>query len=275
MAASVSVVVRARDEAQRIARCLKRIAEQRTSGPPPEVIVVDSGSRDGTAEIARSCGAQVLSLPAAHFSFGRALNLGTAHASAPVVAAVSADALLTGNDWLGRIVDWFAVPRVACASGDRYDPAGGLLNEPVKQDIALARSHPRWGYSSGAGAFRAELWQQRPFREDLPGCEDKEWAWHWLEQGYECVIDPALVVDHDHTHDPALRIYRRARRESEGLAMFLDGAARPPTGLLSEWWGDTRYYSSPLRARLSHRRAARILGEHAGRRRARHRLTGR
>ena len=41
---------------------------------------------------------------------------------------------------------------------------------------ASAAGYPRWGYSNAAGAFRAELWRERHFREDLPGAEDKEWA---------------------------------------------------------------------------------------------------
>ena len=82
------------------------------------------------------------------------------------------------------------------------------------------------------------------------------------------MIDPALVIDHDHTHDSLPAIYRRARREAEGLARFAHGAGDSP-GLLAEWWTDRRFYGSPLRARLSHRRAARLLGAHAGRRRAR------
>ena len=142
------------------------------------------------------------------------------------------------------------------------------MTQRVVQDIALARAHPGWGYSNGAGAFRASLWRERPFREDLPGCEDREWSWYWLERGYRCVVDPGFVVDHDHTHDSLPAIYRRARREAEGLAMFSDGAA-DARGLIGEWWSDRRYYGSPLRARLSHRRAARLLGERAGLRRAR------
>jgi glycosyltransferase involved in cell wall biosynthesis len=266
MRRQVSVVVRARDEADRIGRCLELVAGQRLEGPPPELIVVDNGSRDATAEIARRRGAAVLSIPREGFSFGRALNLGAAAATGAVVVALSADAFVTDPDWLGRALAWLSDPQVACTSGDRYDPRGGRLGEPVRQDLSLARANPGWGYSNGAGAFRAELWRQRPFREDLPGCEDKEWAWHWLGAGYSCVIDPQLSVEHDHTHDSLLGIYRRARRESEGLAAFLPSDGPP---LLTEWWSDVRFYSSPLRARLSHRRAARLLGAHTGRRRVR------
>jgi hypothetical protein len=170
--------------------------------------------------------------------------------------------------WLERLRQAFAEPRVACASGERFRPDGSVLAERVEQDAAVLHAHPEWGYSNGAGAFRASLWRRRPFRTDLPGCEDREWAAHWIEQGYVCVLDPALNVDHDHTHDPLPAIYRRARREAEGFARFLGRPPQRPGELLGEWWGDLRFYDSALRARLSHRRAARLLGAYAGRRRA-------
>lgn len=266
MPTPISIVVRARDEAGRIGRCLELVLGQRLDGPAPELIVVDNQSSDATEEIARQHGARVVSIPRRGFSFGRALNLGARAASGSVVVAVSADAFLTDSDWLRRLIAWFEDTGVACASGDRFGPDGRPLLQPVSQDLELAQRNPAWGYSNGAGAFRTELWRQRPFREDLPGCEDKDWARHWLSTGYRCVIDPALVVDHDHTHDRLLSVYRRARREAEGLALIAEDASAP--SLLREWWSDTRFYASPLRARLSHRRAMRILGQRAGRRRA-------
>ena len=271
VAPDVSVIIRARDEAANLPRCLQRLDAQRLDGITREVIVVDGGSRDGTAAVASGHGARVISRPADSFSFGGALNAGCANARGRFLVALSADASPHDDEWLGRLLAAFSDARVACASGDRYAPSGELLTAPIAQDAPLAREHPEWGYSNAAGAFRAELWRARPFRADLPGCEDKEWALHWLGRDYVCVIDPALVVDHDHSHDPLISIYSRARREWRGLAAF---ASLPPYGprqLLADWWSDVRWYSSPLRARLSHRRTARLLGAYAGRRA----LTGR
>jgi glycosyltransferase involved in cell wall biosynthesis len=268
----LSVIIRARDEAAEIGRCLDLLSAQRTGERGIEVIVVDSGSRDGTAEIARERGARLLSIAASEFSFGGALNLGAANARGELLVALSAHAFAPDEQWLARLAAAFEDPQVACASGDRYRPDGEPLTERIVQDAELARASPGWGYSNGGGAFRASLWRRRPFRADLPGCEDREWALYWLEHGYRCVVDPGLVVDHDHTHDSLPAIYRRARREAEGLALFADGLGdRRHGGLISEWWSDRRFYRSALRARLSHRRAARLLGEHAGRRRARER----
>ncbi len=267
----ISVIVRARDAAPAIARCLELIRAQDLGIGEIEVIVVDNGSRDGTAEIARGFGAQVLQLPGPEFSFGAALNLGAAHARGEVLVALSADAFARDRGWLARLVEALEDPRVACASGDRYRPDGTPLTERVEQDAARLAADPEWGYSNAAGAFRASLWRERQFRADLPGCEDREWSRYWLQRDYACVIDPALVVEHDHTHDPLAAIYRRARREAQGFAAFID---YPPYGLrevAARWWSDLRYYDSAWRARLSHRRAARLLGEYAGRRRARRR----
>lgn len=269
---SISVIIRARDEEASLGRCLELVRSQEPDGGGVELIVVDNGSRDRTTAIARQHGASVLPLPRGAFTFGGALNLGAANASGEILVALSAHAFLPDPGWLGRMSAALSDAGVACACGDRYGPGGGPLVEPIEQDLALARAHPFSGYSNAAGAFRAGLWRQRPFRADLPGCEDREWAWYWLERGYRCIIDPALAVHHDHTHDPVPSIYRRARREAEGLAMFLDGALPERPGLLREWWSDTRFYDSRLRARLSHRRAARILGTRAGLRRGLGRL---
>ncbi len=265
----VTVIVRARDEEQAIVRCLAFVDAQRTGSLEVEKVVVDNGSSDRTVELATASGARVVAIPRDAFSFGAALNLGAANARGNLLVALSADAFVPDRDWLARLAEAFSDDRVACASGDRWSPDGRPLRETIRQDLALARSQPGWGYSNGAGAFRAELWRRRAFREDLPGCEDQEWALHWLGEGYVCVVDPSLVVDHDHSHDSLPAIYRRARREAEGMATFVDMPPYRLRELIREWWSDDRFYDSRLRARLSHRRAARSLGAYAGRRRAR------
>jgi glycosyltransferase involved in cell wall biosynthesis len=261
----VSVIVRARDEESSLVRCLDTIRAQRGVGEM-QIVFVDLGSRDRSAEVARSSGASVVTTPAGRFSFGGALNLGAERCTGKVLVALSAHAIPRAPDWLARVRGVFDDPRVACASGDDYGPDGGHLNAPVAQGSALARRRPEWGYSNGAGAFRASLWRQRPFRTDLPACEDKEWALHWLDRGYTCVVDPTLAVDHDHTHDSLRAIFNRARRESEGYAAFLDQEPYGTRELFDDWWSDLRWYDSATRARLSHRRAARLLGSYAGRR---------
>jgi glycosyltransferase involved in cell wall biosynthesis len=263
--ARISVIIRALDEAASIGRCIQLVRSQKTGLDKVEVIVVDSGSTDATMQIARRFGARVVSVERSSFTFGGALNAGAAVAEGEVLVALSAHAFPLDQGWLARLAGALDDAQVACASGDRYQPDGMPLEGRVLYDEALAARWPQWGYSNAAGAFRASLWRERPFREDLPACEDREWCRWWIGQGFVCVLDPLLLVEHDHTHDPAVSIYLRARREATGYAMFLPPAPRPGLGgLAREWWSDTRFYDSRLRARLSHRRAARLLGSYAG-----------
>lgn len=260
-----SVIIRAKDEAASIGRTLDLLAAQ--SRPPDEVIVVDSGSADATPVLAAERGARVIGIPAETFTFGGALNTGCAAASAEVIVALSAHAFPTDPGWLERISAAMDGDDVACACGQVYGPDGDSLRGPVRQDAALARRQPTWGYTNSAGAFRADLWRDYPFREDMPGTEDKDWALHWLDEGWACLVDPALLVDHDHSKDSLREQFERARRERIGYLMMLgDTAAFGPRDLLREWWSERESYGSVWRARLSHRRGARLLGDYAARR---------
>jgi len=257
---SVSVVIRVRDEAGSLRELLERLAAQTAEH---ELVVVDSGSRDGSPAVARSAGARVLELPAAAFTFGRALNRGAAASSAEVVVALSAHAFPRDAEWLARMAAALEDPAVACVFGPSHDWAARPLRAPVRQDAALAAEHPEWGYSNGAGAFRAALWRERPFREDLPACEDREWAlWALRERAAVCLLDPALAVDHDHSRDSLRASFARYAREARGYALFLED--RPPYGareLAREWWSDQGWHRSRARARLDPRRAVRLAGK--------------
>src|SRR6266536_5892337 len=58
----ISVIIPAKNEAKLLPSCLSSLAQQRTR-VRYEVIVVDTNSEDGTAEIARSFGARVVNEP--------------------------------------------------------------------------------------------------------------------------------------------------------------------------------------------------------------------
>jgi rhamnosyltransferase len=258
-----SVVIRASDEARAIGRTLDLLAAQTVEH---EVIVVDSGSRDGTPEIARGRGARVIALAPEEFTFGRALNLGCAQAEAPVLVALSAHAFPRSSEWLERVVRWFDDEQVACVYGARFDAGWRPLPGPVRQDAELLERDPYWGYSNSAGGFRADLWRRRPFREDLPGTEDREWSRWALSTGRVCVLDPALAVDHDHAKEPLRLAFRRYEREHRGFAMFLDLPPYRVRDCLAEWWRDQGGHRSRARARLDPRRMARLAGKWWGRR---------
>jgi rhamnosyltransferase len=261
----VSVVIRTKDEAGAIGKLLDILSAQ-TIADRLELIVVDSGSTDATVEIVRAHGVAPIQIPAASFSFGGALNTGCEAATAPLVIALSAHAFPSEDGWAERMVAAFDEDRVACACGEDRAPDGSSLEAAVLQDLEHARRHPFWGYSNVAGGFRTSLWRRRQWRADMPGTEDKEWAWAWLQEGWLVRMDPALSVEHDHSHDPLRDTYVRSRREWIGYAMYLDLPPYTLGAALQRWWSQRDGHVSAARARLSPWRAARIAGEWAGRR---------
>lgn len=261
----ISFLVRCRDEAHAIGALLDVLAQQTVRG---EVVVVDSGSVDGTLEEVRARGIEPIEIAPREFTYGRALNLAAAAASAEACVAISAHAMPPDAGWGERMVGALAGERIACASGERRGPDLRPLAAPVRQDLEHASRHPFWGYSNSAGAFQRSLWERRPFDESLPASEDKEWAWHWLGQGWFVRIDPALWVHHSHAGEGPVRTFRRTRAYFGAQLAFRSDLGRPPAlAGAREWALGPHAHRSRLRALADPRRAAAIAGKHTGLRR--------
>src|SRR2546430_1178125 len=80
--------------------------------PSVEVIIVDSGSTDATLDIAREFPTQIIEIPPASFSYGRALNLGVQAASGDYVISLSAHSLPASPYWLTNLLKPFADPTI-------------------------------------------------------------------------------------------------------------------------------------------------------------------
>jgi N-acetylglucosaminyl-diphospho-decaprenol L-rhamnosyltransferase len=149
---SFTAVVVIHDSARHLEALLASI-ERHLSADPPQVVVVDSGSRDDGAAVARAHAAAVHTLDG-NPGFGAASNAGLAHADREVAVLLNpdcelVDGSLTALAARARRGDALLVPRLLNADG------------------SLQRSaHPVPG---GAGALVPALWppraMPRPLRE--------------------------------------------------------------------------------------------------------------
>src|SRR5277367_670909 len=72
---------------------------------PHELLVCDSGSRDGSAELASRYGARVIHIPRSEFGHGRTRNLLMREASGTHVALLTQDSEPADARWLERLLD--------------------------------------------------------------------------------------------------------------------------------------------------------------------------
>ncbi len=73
-----------------------------------EIVVIDSGSTDGSLEIAERHGARIHSIPKSEFSHGGTRNLAMQMAAGEHVAFITQDATPAHDGWLAALLEPFA-----------------------------------------------------------------------------------------------------------------------------------------------------------------------
>jgi cellulose synthase/poly-beta-1,6-N-acetylglucosamine synthase-like glycosyltransferase len=195
----VSVVVCAYQAEATIEECLRSLAE--LEYPAYEVLVVDDGSTDATAEIARRFPVRLLSRD--RLGLSEARNVGFEHSEGEVVAYIDADAQ-ADPDWLTYLALALEVPGTAGAGGPNPVPPD---DPPVAQCVARAPGGP----------IHVLLDDERA--EHVPGCnmafwrerlleiggfdpiyraagDDVDVCWKLLDRGYNIRFHPSALVWH-------------------------------------------------------------------------------
>ncbi|MEU3985307.1 bifunctional polysaccharide deacetylase/glycosyltransferase family 2 protein [Streptomyces sp. NPDC026672] len=120
----VSVIVPAYNESAGIEAAVRSLL---ASDHPVEVVVVDDGSTDGTADLVESLGIPVRVIRRQNAGKPAALNTGLAAASWDLVVMVDGDTVFE-SDTVRTLVQPFADPRVGAVSGNaKVVNRGGLL----------------------------------------------------------------------------------------------------------------------------------------------------
>jgi glycosyltransferase involved in cell wall biosynthesis len=199
-APAVSIVIAAKDAARTVSSALAACGHQ-DFPQPIEIVVVDDGSTDDTARLAREAGARVISQdnrgPAA------ARNRGWREAKAPVILFTDSDCE-PRPDWVRKLVAGLdAEHSVVCGS---YGIAnrGRWLAETVQAEIAWRHSRlpaeVEFAGSYNFGARRAALEAVGGFDESYPAPsgEDNDLSYRLRDAGFTIRFVRDALVDHHH-----------------------------------------------------------------------------
>jgi rhamnosyltransferase len=226
--ASISVVIRNKNEAENLRLVLARLRRQHTQ--PEDIIVVDNDSEDESRKYIKEFDATLVHLPAASFSYGRATNLGFEHCSTDLVLMLSSHSLPIGRHFIDDVCEPFTDPRVA---GVRIPIASNTSElrktatyQPLDQNSSAEEVFRRGPVASGSVLLHA-AWLEYRFDESIQAAEDKEWALRVLRSGkyIMTVADAAYCYNKSFSSDGWLRKIKQEEAAGAAAASILPPAS--------------------------------------------------
>jgi glycosyltransferase involved in cell wall biosynthesis len=217
----VSVVVRALNEEKWLGQALQACkAQNLIGGRELELVLVDSGSKDGTLGIAREHGCRVVHISRDEFTFGRSLNMGCEAATGDLLAFISAHCIPKSRDWLENLIRPIEAGLCDYAYGRQVGHEVSCLSERqvFAHYFGETSKVPQEGFfcNNANSAISKETWRRFRFDEAVTGLEDMVLGKTIVNAGGRVgYVAEATVV---HIHEETLRQTRR-RYYREALTM--------------------------------------------------------
>lgn len=225
----ISVVLRAKNEAKWIGRCLHALKHQRLGDL--DVILVDNDSTDLTVPIAERYGVRVTNITREEFSYGRALNVGIAMARHEAVALVSSHCIPVDELWADYVYAHLGegTDKRTCGVYGKQEPLPET-SAVDKRDLYTTfrdervRQRQDEFFHNANSAIRLSIWRDHPFDEEINGVEDREWGRRMIGMGNEIVYEPHMRVYHHHGIHQG-RDEGRAKRVAQVIEVIRSGQA--------------------------------------------------
>ncbi|OBY26826.1 glycosyltransferase [Leisingera sp. JC1] len=235
-AAAIAAVVIGRNEGERLIRCLRSL-----QGQVQQLVYVDSGSTDGSADAARTLGAEVVALDLSQrFTAARARNAGLAALEAGIefVQFVDGDCEVD-PEWIATAADFMqAHPKAAVACGWRRErfPEMSVYNRlcDAEWDTPVGEAKA----CGGDALMRvAAVYTAGGYREGLIAGEEPELCLRLRRAGWQVWRLEAEMTLHDAQMLRFTQWWNRSRRAGHA---FAEGAALHGTGPERHWVSETR-----------------------------------
>ena len=217
---NLSIIIPTFQAAQFLPELLSRLYDQTVKSI--EVILVDSGSTDGTADFAASKGCKVISIAHDAFRHGRARNLGARAARGEILVFLTQDALPIGPDFLDNLTIPLrnGVAVAATARQVAYPQANPLeqfarhFNYPSQPFVRTLDDINTLGikayfFSNTASAVWQDIfWRVGGFNEEVIVNEDMFLCSVLLHAGFSVAYQAQASVFHSHEYS-LFRIFQR------------------------------------------------------------------
>jgi rhamnosyltransferase len=208
----ISILIPAKDEALNIRTCLDAVFGQ-VSNAEFEVVLVDSGSTDGTPDIVRDYPVRLYQIPPEEFHHARTRNYLARLSRGKYLVYLNADAFPASSNWLNSLLSNFSDSSVGAVYGRHLPKKDCNLERQAvlstmygEHRIVKEKSRKdELGYryyhlSTVNAAFRRDVWEATRFPEELKIFEDVGIAKRILDVGWKIVYEPSATVFHSDNH---------------------------------------------------------------------------
>lgn len=259
----VSVVIPTRNGGALFSQVLSAIFSQERTWPL-EVLCVDSGSTDGTPDVAARAGARVIPIDPFSFNHGLTRNLGVEKAEGDFVVLTVQDALPRDERWLAPLVEALAADERAAGSYSMQIPRPDcdpiirdrLVNwsagrpEPRVQEVPPDRDFDDLepmeklqliSFDNVSSCIRRSIWEKHPFARRNFG-EDVAWGREVIPRGFRILYEPSSAVIHSHNNSLWYE-FRRIYADHQNLNQLVGLCTVPCFGdIFSNASGAFRHY---------------------------------
>lgn len=201
--------------------------ESQTEYNNSEIIIIDSGSQDGSIEFLNRKDVNLIQIKPEAFNHGATRNLGVSHARGEFVFFSVQDAYVEDPELFEKMVAYFEDPQVAGVCGQQIVPHDKDKNphewfrpfsSPQPRRIRFNNEDEFWSlapkvkreicaWDNVISMYRKEILLRLPFEPVVFG-EDMLWGKAALLSGYTLIYDYSARVNHYHYHYPEYT-YRR------------------------------------------------------------------
>jgi cellulose synthase/poly-beta-1,6-N-acetylglucosamine synthase-like glycosyltransferase len=209
-----SVIVPVLNGVETIGACLTALLAQTVNDSSYEILVVDDGSTDGSAQAAARFG--VIMIQQEHAGAAAARNRGAQQAKGQILLFTDADCEPM-PDWIEEMLVPFANPGVVGVKGvyrtrQRSLVARFTQAEYEEKYSRLARADRIDFVDTYAAAYRRDVfWEHGGFDEQFLYDEDQEFSFRLARAGHKLVFAPEAVVFHQHPQTVLNYCWRKVR----------------------------------------------------------------
>lgn len=225
----VSIIILVYNGGEIFSRCLAGIKNQEFPGKI-DLVIIDSGSTDGSVEVARRAGAKVACIENKDFHHARTRNNALSLAEFEKIVYLVQDAIPVSTKWLSQLcaaldqeatasVSIRQIPHADADAMGRFEVefhSEYLGNKPYLKNVESPDAFNNLSYADAlhkirhdnvCAIYRRNLLERYPF-PDINFAEDMAWAHAMLLRGYKILYDPRITIKHSHNRQPEYRFKR-------------------------------------------------------------------